>query len=53
MGLDWYYGEERGVTERDLDKAKQYFDDAMECAKKTNDVVMQNKIQVMLDKFAE
>lgn len=53
LGLDWYYGEERGVSERNLDLAKKYFEDAMQRAKEANDAVMQNSIQVMLDKFAE
>lgn len=53
LGLDWYYGEERGVSARDLDKAKHYFDEAMQRAKESSDAVMQNRIQVMLDKFAE
>lgn len=53
LGLDWYYGEERGVEDRDLMKAKMFFDDAMRRAKESNDAVMQNRIQVMLDKFAE
>lgn len=51
LGLDWYYGEERGVRTRDLDKAREYFLEAMEIAKKTKDPVMQNRIQMMLDKF--
>ncbi len=51
LGLDWYQGEERGVEKRDLDKALKYFQDAMVCAKESNDAVLQNRIQVMLDKF--
>lgn len=53
LGLDWYYGEERGVEQRDLDKAKRYFEDAMQSAINSNDAIMQNRIRVMLDKFAE
>lgn len=53
LGLDWYYGEERGVKTRDLDMAKDYFEKAMDVAKTNNDAIMQNRIQVMLDKFAE
>lgn len=53
LGVDWYQGEEKGVNERDLDKAKSYFLMAMQYAKESDDIVMQNKIQVMLDKFAE
>lgn len=53
LGLDWYQGEERGVEKRDLDKAKELFEKAMVSAKASNDAIMQNRIQVMLDKFAE
>lgn len=53
LGLDWYQGEERGVDSRDLDKAKDFFEKAMASAKASNDAIMQNRIQVMLDKFAE
>lgn len=53
LGLDWYYGEERGAEERDLDKAKQFFEDAMQRAEESKDAVMQNRIQNMLDKFAD
>lgn len=53
LGLDWYYGEDRGVAERDLDKAKKFFQEAMLRANETDDVIMQNQIQVMLNKFAE
>lgn len=53
LGLDWYYGEERGVEERDLDKAKKFFEYAMQCARESDDAIMQNRIQVMLDKFEE
>lgn len=53
LGLDWYYGEDRGVEDRDLEKAKKYFNEAMLYARETNDAVMQNRIQAMLDKFAE
>lgn len=53
LGLDWYYGEERGASSRDLDRAKTFFEDAMKCAKESDDAVMQNRIQVMLDKFGE
>ena len=53
LGLDWYQGEERGVDSRDLDKAKDFFEKAMVSAKASNDAIMQNRIQVMLDKFAE
>lgn len=53
LGLDWYQGEERGAEARDLEKAKKFFDDAMQSAKESDDVIMQNRIQVMLDKFAE
>lgn len=53
LGLDWYQGEERGVEKRDLDKAKELFEKAMASAKASNDAIMQNRIQVMLDKFAE
>jgi len=53
LGLDWYYGEERGTGERDLEKAKEFFDKAMTCAKEADDAIMQNRIQIMLDKFAE
>lgn len=53
LGLDWYYGEERGVESRNLDKAKDFFEKAMYSAREANDVVMQNRIKVMLDKFAE
>ncbi len=53
LGLDWYQGEERGVDRRDLDKAKDFFEKAMVSAKASNDAIMQNRIQVMLDKFAE
>lgn len=51
LGLDWYYGEERGAEERNLEKAKSYFEQAMFSAKESNDVVMQNRIQAMLEKF--
>lgn len=53
LGLDWYQGEERGVDNRDLDKAKDFFEKAMISAKASDDAIMQNRIQVMLDKFAE
>ena len=53
LGLDWYQGEERGVEKRDLDKAKELFEKAMVSAKASDDAIMQNRIQVMLDKFAE
>ena len=53
LGLDWYYGEERGTEERNLEKAKEFFDKAMACAKESDDAIMQNRIQIMLDKFAE
>lgn len=53
LGLDWYQGEERGVEERDLDKAKDLFEKALSSAKASDDAIMQNRIQVMLDKFAE
>lgn len=53
LGMDWYYGEDRGVKERDLDKAKSFFNSAMQSARETNDAVMQNRIQVMLDKCPE
>ena len=53
LGLDWYQGEERGVEKRDLDKAKEFFEKAMVSAKASGDAIMQNRIQVMLDKFAE
>ena len=53
LGLDWYYGEDRGVEERDLDKAKSFFYSAMQSARETNDAVMQNRVQVMLDKCPE
>lgn len=52
LGLDWYYGEDRGVPERDLDKAKDFFEKALQRAKESDDVIMQNRIQSMLDKFA-
>lgn len=52
LGLDYYYGEERG-TERDLEKALALFEQAMKNAKDMDDAVMQNRIKVMLDKFAE
>lgn len=53
LGLDWYYGEERGAEKRDLVKAKDFFDKAMICAKESDDAIMRNRIEVMLDKFAE
>lgn len=53
LGLDWYQGEERGVEARDLDKAKEFFEKAMIYAKESKDAIMQNRIQVMLDKFIE
>ena len=53
LGLDWYYGEERGTEERNLEKAKEFFDKAMACAKESDDAIMQNRIRIMLDKFAE
>lgn len=53
LGLDWYQGEDRGVEKRDLDKAKEFFEKAMVSAKASDDAIMQNRIQVMLDKFAE
>lgn len=53
LGLDWYYGEERGTDARDLGKAKDFFVKAMVSAKNADDVIMQNRIQVMLDKFSE
>ncbi len=53
LGLDWYYGEERGTEERNLEKAKEFFEKAMACAKESDDAIMQNRIQIMLDKFAE
>ena len=52
LGLDYYYGEDRG-TERDLEKALTLFEEAMKNAKAMDDAVMQNRIKVMLDKFAE
>ncbi len=53
LGLDWYQGEERGVDKRDLVKAKDFFEKAMVSAKTSDDAIMQNRIQIMLDKFAE
>lgn len=53
LGLDWYQGEDRGVEKRDLDIAKDFFEKAMVSAKASGDAIMQNRIQVMLDKFAE
>lgn len=53
LGLDWYQGEERGVDKRDLEKAKDFFEKAMVSAKASDNAIMQNRIQVMLDKFAE
>ena len=53
LGLDWYQGEERGVDKRDLERAKDFFEKAMVSAKVSDDAIMQNRIQVMLDKFAE
>ena len=53
LGLDWYQGEERGVEKRDLVKAKDFFENAMVSAIASDDAIMQNRIQVMLDKFAE
>lgn len=52
LGCDYYQGTERTVDEeRNLDLAEKYFKDAMEQAQKANDVVMQNRIKSMLDKF--
>ena len=53
LGMDWYQGEERGVSERDLEKAKSYFLSAMRNAQESEDIAMQNRIQAMLDKFAD
>ena len=53
LGLDWYYGEERGVEVRNLDKAKSFFEKAVQKAKESNDAVMLNRIQIMLDKFSD
>lgn len=53
LGLDSYYGEERGAEERNLEKSKGYFEDAMRNAELTGDGIMQRRIQEMLDKFAE
>ena len=53
LGLDYYYGEERGVDERNLDLAKQYFEKALQSAKERKDAVMQNRIEVMLEKFED
>ena len=50
LGLDWFKGEDRGV-ERDVDKAKEFFDKAMLSAKQSDDVVMQNRIKIMLDMY--
>ena len=50
MGLDLYYGEKRG-SEQDVDKAKEFFNEALQRAKETDDAVMQNRIQVMLDNY--
>lgn len=59
LGLDYYYGEERGVPKSqlpagedfDLKKSKQYFSDALKCAQEHGDVAMQNRAQEMLNKF--
>lgn len=59
LGRDYYYGVERGVSKNelpegadfDLDKAKQYFSDALKFAKGDGDIALQNRIQEMLNKF--
>ncbi|MGN0213307.1 MAG: serine/threonine-protein kinase [Muribaculaceae bacterium] len=53
LGVDWYYGEDHGVRERNLYKAKQYFEEALRIADQTKDAIMQNRIRIALDTFAE
>lgn len=53
LGMDWYRGEGQGVEGRDLNKAKEYFENAMQGARSANDAIMQDRIQHMLDKFAD
>ena len=51
LGLDWYYGEERGADTRDLTKAKSYFDRALDLARQSDDAVLVGRIEDMLKKY--
>ena len=61
LGLDYYYGKERGVPQNelpagedfDLDMALQYFKDALKYAKETGDIALQNRVMEMLNKFED
>ena len=53
LGLDWYYGDERGVDDYDLSRAKDYFEQALTQAEKNNDVVTQKRAQAMLEKYGD
>ena len=52
MAMDYYIGDER-VVERDLDKAKKFFEEALQIATEKGDTGTQNRVRTMLDKFAE
>lgn len=50
LGLDYFDYETRGLPDKpdNLDKAEQFFKEALKCAQQTNDVAMQGRIQEML-----
>lgn len=52
LGMDCYYGEERGFT-MDLYKSEEYFKQALQCAKEANDLGMQERCNVMLEKLSD
>lgn len=52
LGLDWYYGEKRGV-ERKLERSKKFLLWAMQSAKETNDEIMQERIGNMLEDLSQ
>lgn len=61
LGLDYYYGKERGVPQNelpagedfDLDMALQYFKDALKYSKEIGDIALQNRVMEMLNKFED
>ena len=50
LGLDWFYGEKRGV-DRDTEKARDFFQRAMQRAEQTGDVIMQSRAKEMLEQW--
>lgn len=52
IGNGWYYGREHGYYgEQNIDTAKVYYNKALQKAIELGDVITQNRIQIMLDKW--